>query len=137
MRLQKKNMFPLSLIICVSRNIFPLFTDITSSPRHWFYAFSKANDSFFSTLFGAFPVIECMSVCCLVPSQHAMAWWEQVTFWLSDHDVFFVLDQHAELDFIVMDHGNNCPRANMSLQGAYYPDSEQTNLYSDIKYQIA
>jgi hypothetical protein len=33
-----------------------------------------------------------------------MSWWEQVTFQWDDDEIRFVLDQHAELDFIVLAH---------------------------------
>jgi len=33
----------------------------------------------------------------------------------NDVDVRFVLDQHAELDFLVLAHWNNSPRVDMSL----------------------
>ena len=31
----------------------------------------------------------------------AISWWEQVTIWWNDDDVCFVLDQHADLDFLL------------------------------------
>ena len=30
----------------------------------------------------------------------AISWWEQITFWWHNDNVHFVLDQHAELDFV-------------------------------------
>jgi hypothetical protein len=38
-----------------------------------------------------------------------------VTFQWDDDKVRFVLDQRAELDFIVLAHWNNSPRIDMSL----------------------
>jgi len=54
-----------------------------------------------------------VSDCCLTPNQHfslAISWQEQVNFQCDDGEVGFVLDQHAELDFIVLAHWNNSPQ---------------------------
>ena len=49
---------------------------------------------------------EWASDCCLTPIQQfsAISWWEQVNFQWDDVEVCFVLDQHAELDFILLAH---------------------------------
>ena len=39
--------------------------------------------------------------------------WREVNLQWDDDEVRFVLDQHAELDFIVLAHWNNSPRVNM------------------------
>jgi len=44
---------------------------------------------------------------------------EQGNFQWNDDEVRFVLDQHAELDFIVLAHRNNSPLLDMSL----HPDT--------------
>ena len=46
-------------------------------------------------------VSEWVSDCCLMPTQQfsAISWQEQVNFQWGDDEVFFVLDQHALLDF--------------------------------------
>ena len=58
-----------------------------------------------------------MSDCCLMPIQQfsAISWLEQVNFHWDVDKVHFVLDQHAELDFIVLAHWNNSLRVDMSL----------------------
>ena len=45
--------------------------------------------------------LEWASDCCLAPIQQfsSISWREQVNFQWDDHEVRFVLDQHAELDF--------------------------------------
>jgi hypothetical protein len=43
-----------------------------------------------------------------------MSWREQVNFQWDDDEVHFVLNQHAELDFIVLAHWNNSPQKDMS-----------------------
>ena len=43
-----------------------------------------------------------------------ISWQEQVNFQWDDDEVGFVLDQHAELDFLVLVHWNNSPRVDMS-----------------------
>jgi hypothetical protein len=48
----------------------------------------------------------------------AISWREQVNFLWDDDDVRFVLDQHAELDFIVLGHWNNSKREDMSLNSS-------------------
>ena len=45
----------------------------------------------------------------------ARSWREQVNFQWDDHEVRFVLDQHAELDFFALAHWNNSLRVHMSL----------------------
>ena len=45
-------------------------------------------------------------------------------------DVRFVLDQHAELDFIVLAHWNNSRRIDMS------PDSDTLSCFRTIQYLL-
>jgi hypothetical protein len=45
----------------------------------------------------------------------AISWREQVNFQWEHVQVHFVLDQHAELDFIVLAHWNNNLRVDMSI----------------------
>jgi hypothetical protein len=65
--------------------------------------------------------LEWVSDCCLTPIQQfsAISWREQVNFQWDDDEVRFVLDQHAELVFIVLAHWNNSPRVDMLL----HPDT--------------
>ena len=44
----------------------------------------------------------------------ASSWREQTKFQWYDDEVRFVLDQHAELDVIVLTHWNNSPRTDLS-----------------------
>jgi hypothetical protein len=58
-------------------------------------------------------------ICCFFAKHAALRRkskdWEQVNFQRDDDEVRFVLDQHAELDFIVLAHWNNSLRVDMSL----------------------
>jgi hypothetical protein len=63
----------------------------------------------------------------------AISWREEITFqWDDDDDdVRFILDQHAELDFIVLIHQYNNPRIYMPPQftpRTNYSESEQTSI---------
>jgi hypothetical protein len=60
---------------------------------------------------------EWVSDSCLTPIHHfsAISWQEQVNFQWDGDEILFVLDQQAELVFIVLAHWNNSPRVDMSL----------------------
>jgi hypothetical protein len=59
---------------------------------------------------------EWVSECCLrQPSNFsAISWLEQVNFAWNEDEIHFVVDQHAQLDFIVLFHWNNSPWLDMS-----------------------
>jgi hypothetical protein len=57
---------------------------------------------------------EWVSDCCLTPIQQFFSY-IMVTLQWDDDEVRFVLDQHTELDFIVLVHWSNSPRVDMSL----------------------
>ena len=81
-----------------------------------------------------------VSDCCVMPNEKknpAISWGEEITFQCDDDDddddddARFILDQHAELDFIVLIHQYNNPRIYMSLQftpRTHYSESKQTSI---------
>ena len=61
-------------------------------------------------------------------SATCISWREQVNCQWEHVQVHFVLDQHAELDFIVLAHWNNSLQVDISLNWTHYSDSEPTCL---------
>ena len=68
--------------------------------------------------------IKWVSHCCLRQFSYfsAISWWEQVNFQWDDDEFCIVLDQHAEIDFIV--------KQQFADTRTHYSDSEPTNLCS-------
>jgi hypothetical protein len=69
----------------------------------------------FIALLVLYLVSEWVSDCYLRPIQQLFSYIEQINYQWDDDEVRFVLDQHAELDFIVLAHWNNNSRIDISL----------------------